>query len=523
MLANRLKEQGLSIKYNSKNGQILIRIEAKRRKVAIPNRISSARTSEEDILEREELLEKAVPVYRKMLPEILKKLSKIKDPRNVSYIKHKMTVLFAYGILNAIFHMKSRRQSNLEISRGVFFENLRDIFPELETMPHADTLSRLLEDIGEISQIQDCLIALIKDLIREKKFINHLIKNRYLIAIDGTQKQIRDYQYDKKALHKNYNECEKFYTYVVEAVFVLDNGIVFPFMSEILENEPNDQIPNKKNDIDSDSNKKSLSKKSEEEIKQDCENKGFKRLASRIKAEFPKLPITILLDGLYANGPIIDICIKNGWQFMITLKEKSLKQVWKEANALIRINSENQAFYKWGERKQSYTWANDIEYEYQDPNTKGYKKLILHVVFCYETWEEKHPRTTAKTEKKEANYAWISSEPITFNNVFFRCTKVARYRWGIENFILKEKHQGYNYEHFFSYNWNAMRGYHYLMHIGHFINAIALSSDMLISKVRETGIQRTIQFLKEVCRGAKICSEKIAQYRERKYILRLYN
>lgn len=103
-----------------------------------------------------------------MLPEILKKLSKIKDPRNPSYIKHKMTVLFAYGILSVVFHMTSRRQSNREMSRGVFFENLRDMFPELETMPHADTFARLLEGIVDVSQIQECLVALIKDLIREK-------------------------------------------------------------------------------------------------------------------------------------------------------------------------------------------------------------------------------------------------------------------------------------------------------------------------------------------------------------------
>lgn len=474
MLIKKLKEQGIEIKCKSDKDSIVVRVETREKKKALPNRVSSAKTSEEDIAERENLIENAVPVYKKMLPEILDKLSRIKDPRNVSYIKHKMTLLFAYGILAVILHMGSRRQCNREMSRGVFFENLRDMFPELENMPHADSLSRLLEGIDEISQIQDCLLELVKDLIREKKFLNHLIRHRYLIAIDGTQKQIRDYQYAKEALHKSYSSDEKYYTYVVESVLVFDKGIVVPFLSEILENEISD-------DETEESDKEESSSKSEEKIKQDCENRGFKRLASRIKREFPRLPITILLDGLYANGPIIEICQNNNWQFMITLKEKKLKQVWKEAKALIRINEENQAFYEWGERSQIYTWANGIEYYYQDPDTKGYKKLTLHVVFCHETWEEKHTRTTGKSDPKETNYAWVSSEPISSENVFFRCTKIARYRWGIENFILKEKHQGYNYEHFYSYNWNAMKGYHYLMHIGALDKSIFLSSWVLIA------------------------------------------
>jgi hypothetical protein len=37
-----------------------------------------------------------------------------------------------------------------------------------------------------------------------------------------------------------------------------------------------------------------------------------------------------------------------------------------------------------------------------------------------------------------------------------------------------EKCQGYHYEHAFSYTWNAMKGYHYLMRLAHLVNALAL-------------------------------------------------
>ena len=56
-----------------------------------------------------------------------------------------------------------------------------------------------------------------------------------------------------------------------------------------------------------------------------------------------------------------------------------------------------------------------------------------------------------------------SGDPLNAANVHERCNLGARYRWGIETNFLVEKHQGYAYEHCFAKDWNAMRGYHYLM------------------------------------------------------------
>jgi hypothetical protein len=522
MHAKDLSNRGYKIKCNNKN-EITIKIEAKRKKIALPNRLSSAKTSDEDIKEREDLIEKSLPMYRKMLPEILLKLSRIKDPRHPSYIKHQMTVLFVYGILCSVFHMSSRRQVNLQMSRGIFIENLFKMFPELKTLPHADTLARFLEDVEDVKQIQDCAIELFKDIVRHKKLQNHLIKNRYVVAIDGTQKQIRDYKYADEALHKEYKDGSKYYVYVVEAIIVLNNGVTLPFMSEILENDKDIQKceveKNNENQFHPNNDTKA---KTEEEIKQDCENKGFKRVAASIKKCFPNLPITLVLDGLYSNCPIIEICNKNKWEYMIVLKDKSLKEVWREVDGLIRLSPENCSQNMWGNRHQKYTWANHIEYEYQDPKTKRYKTLVLHVVICHETWEEIHSNSTGKTEVKETRYAWISSQEIHENNVFSCCTKIARSRWSIENFILKEKKQGYNYEHFYSYNWNAMKGYHYLMHIGHLINTLAMNSDLLTSKVAELGLRGFVNLFKLCCSGSALFAEKIKAIQEKKYILRLF-
>lgn len=74
--------------------------------------------------------------------------------------------------------------------------------------------------------------------------------------------------------------------------------------------------------------------------KQDCELKAFYRLTSRLKATFPALKIMVLLDGLYAKGPVVEICRKNKWQFMILLKDGALPSVMKEFEVLSALDKE---------------------------------------------------------------------------------------------------------------------------------------------------------------------------------------
>jgi hypothetical protein len=50
--------------------------------------------------------------------------------------------------------------------------------------------------------------------------------------------------------------------------------------------------------------------------------------------------MTLLLDGLYANGPVIALCRKYRLEFMIVLQNESLPCVWKEANALQKLHPE---------------------------------------------------------------------------------------------------------------------------------------------------------------------------------------
>jgi len=57
-----------------------------------------------------------------------------------------------------VFQMSSRREANKEMTRPQFMESLKLLFPDLEDIPHNDTLMRLLSKI-EVKEIEAALIA----------------------------------------------------------------------------------------------------------------------------------------------------------------------------------------------------------------------------------------------------------------------------------------------------------------------------------------------------------------------------
>jgi hypothetical protein len=460
-------------------------------RATILNGKSEWQTVEEERQGRQEIIEEQLQVYRSILPTLLKCLGKIRDPRNPKTIRHRSAVLMLYGILTFVFQMASRREANRQMSLPMFQENLRRLFPELESLPHQDTVNRLLTGI-EVDEIEATLIELIQRFIRKKKFYRYLVANCYPIAIDGSQKLVRNWPWTEECLERRVqNGAEEggaeaprqYYVYILEANLAFANGMTIPLLSEFLSQSEGDVKRNK----------------------QDCEQKAFYRLAKRLKGYFPRLPVLVLLDGLYANGPVMEQCRRYGWQFMIVLQDDSLPSVWEEVRGLGQLQKHHHWEQNWGDRQQRFRWVNEIEYEYGEPRRK---RQTVHVVICEESWEEV-ARDSAATVKKASRHAWISSQPLNRANVHERCNLGARHRWGIENSFLVEKRHGYQYEHCFSHNWNALRGYHFLMRLGHLVNVLAQNTARLARRIRRWGQQGLVQLLRQTCSGPWLDAARI--------------
>jgi len=440
-------------------------------KASIANRKSEYESVEQEREARMDAVSEQVKVFRAKLPVLLGRLSKIPDPRESRKVKHKLTVLLIYGILSFVYQMASRRQANERMTRPMFMENLRLVFPELESVAHHDTLDRLLCRI-EVDQIEAAHVELIRSLMKGKKFGRYLIDHCYPIAIDGTQKLARDWPWSEQCLRRRVSDSHsRHYVYVVEASLAFHNGMTIPFMSEFLGYEEG----------------------MSDSEKQDCEYRGFYRLGNRLKGAFGHLRIMLLLDGLYPNGPIMEFCRKMGWQYMIVLQDGSLRSVWEEFDGLKGLEPKDELRQTWGNRRQRFQWVNDIEYRY---GANERKKQMVHVVVCEESWEEVGA-DSCEVVTKRGRHAWISSEPLDRWNVHERCNMGARHRWGIEEGFLVEKWQGYQYEHLFSHDWNAMRGYHFLMRLGHMLNLLVQYSEGMKKFARRLGARGWIRFVRE--------------------------
>lgn len=450
----------------------------KRPHTSIANHKSTYDSVEEERLARNQATAAHIEAIRAELPFLLPRIAKMKETRKPTKIKYALDVLMLYGMISFVLHMNSSRETTRKMTRPMFWANLQILFPEFADnpeAPHHCTLTRVLSVI-DVNDISDLTIALISKWIKKKKFSRYLIDQRYLISVDGTQKMCLGWLWDEECLQRTFNkgkddEYSQYYVYVLQAAVTLSSGMSIPLMSEFL----------------------SYSEGDSDRDKQDCETKAFHRLAKRLKQAFPHLKITLLLDGLYPSGPVFETCSKNNWQYMIVWKDKVLKSSETEFEALCKLVPENSLTMKYNNRHQEYRFANDIDYTY-GPNGNG--SHLIHAVECLETWEEIEEGGTNVIEKS-SKHRWISSEPLRKWNLHRLCNLCARKRWTIETIFLIEKHHGYQFEHCFSYNWNAMKGYHYLMQLAHVFNVMAQYSKIVIDNIKELGVRGFIEFIRD--------------------------
>jgi hypothetical protein len=423
--------------------------------------------------DRSEKVSAQIQSWRTFLPTLISRFAEIRDPRRAKSVKHKLVVLMLYGLFAFIFRLKSRREMNRELTGPMIFENLQKLFPELESIPHADTIARLLERIN-INDIEKAHIAVINKLIRNKKFKQLLISGCLPIAIDGTQKLYRDGELqdlnwlDRKVGSKE-SPSNQQYIYLLEANIVFQNGLTIPLLSEYLKTD--------------------WSVLTNPEGKQECELVAFERLSARLKRYFPRLKIMVIADALFATQSVLGKLHDYKWEYVIQFSKNKLINFAKLLNAkkVEQQSIQGRSYYR--ERHQAFCWYNDV--------TWGHEwQLNIHLVSCLENWKEVD-KNTGEIITKHSQNQWISSIKISINNVHELCNLGARKIWLMEDSINTEKHRGYHYEHTYSYDWQGMQGFHLLMRMAHAINAISEFTKKLKKWIKAHGCDATLKLIKE--------------------------
>jgi hypothetical protein len=148
-------------------------------------------TFQETLSENAGLMAEQIKAWRAILPTLIHKFSRIEDYPRTKSVMHKMVVLMIFGLFAFVFRLSSRREINRELTGVIIHQHLRKIFPVLDSIPHADTLARILRHIN-LKKIEAAHIDLIKELIYKKNFKKLLINSCVPISVDGAQKLFRN-------------------------------------------------------------------------------------------------------------------------------------------------------------------------------------------------------------------------------------------------------------------------------------------------------------------------------------------
>ncbi|MBU0705274.1 MAG: hypothetical protein KKC18_15600, partial [Chloroflexi bacterium] len=264
------------------------------------------------------------------------------------------------------------------------------------------------------------------------------------------------------------------------AKLVTPNGFAFSIMTEFVENP------------------------GENPTKQDCELKAFYRLAARLKKRFPRLPICLLLDGLFAGGPTFALCEKYHWKYFVVLQEDDLSSVHEEFEALLPLASENHLRFLTGvqrEIQQDFRWMNDISYV--DSENREHTIAVLE---CLET------RPDADGNPKTTRFKWITNLNVKRNNVITLANQGGRLRWKIENEGFNvQKNGGYGLEHAYTRNATTSKVFYYLLQVAHII-AQLVEHGSLFRKAFPSGVgsAKNIAFrLLEAWRNFRLIDEQL--------------
>jgi len=437
-----------------------------------------------------ELLEAEAGTVKHFFGSWEKIFEKVSDCRKESLITYPLSSLLFTGVLMYLLRLGSRRQINFELREN---ENVEEKYLSLsgvDGVPHGDTVNYALQEL-DVDEIQEVLCSLVDRLIRKKVLDRWRLLGKYFrIAIDGTGELTFDKRHCEHCLTKEYKSGKTLYYHpVVEAKLLTPNGFAFSIMTEFIEN-PEDLA---------------------EGDKQDCEFKAFKRLAKRLKKRFPRLPICLLLDGLFANGPVMQICEDKSWKYITVLKDNDLKNLHRSFEVAWGASKENHKKILLGENSevaQEYRWENDIEY-------CDSEKRIHHanVVECV---EEKEDGTKTK-------HVWITNIKTSTGTIDAIANHGGRLRWKIENEGFNvQKNGGYNLEHAYSRDPNARKIFYLLLQIAHLIFQL-IEKGSLFRKAFPKGLgsQRNLaKRILEAWRNLKISANDFSDLGEGRFQIR---
>lgn len=422
----RKKERQLKKEYKDKSIRIKSGKQFKKTKEPL------TRKQRRELLKDKNLLKEVLKIIRKYFPQLENLFSKLTDKRHKSYITYKMRTIILTRLLSLICGITTMKGINQKFNTDEAIENLSSICnQELKEVPDWQTIQDVIETLS-IEEIEDIRKYMVKALIRSKMFDRFRYKGAIQVLVDATGLSSHDYNLNSNCISKTKNGVTKYYKYVLEAKIVFGN-IVISIDSEWIENK----------------------KLNNENEKQDCEVNAFKRMAPRLKKNYPKMKFIITGDALYATTPMIDICRDNKWYYIFNLKKDRLKRVYEEFTDNISFENET--------NKENYYLSKNIEFNGN-----------VFDVFKY----------IEVTDKKTTTFHYVSNFNVKDSNIE-EIVNMGRRRWKIENEGFNQQKNGtFCISHMSSRHIIGLKVQYYLIQIAHIIRQLLEYGSIIIKEIR---------------------------------------
>jgi hypothetical protein len=266
-------------------------------------------------------------------------------------------------------------------------------------------------------------VLMFHDLLDRRLFDGaRLWDHWYLLVADGSVKEKcrSGFAEDGKSSPKGAR-----YRYVLQLSVIGPEGTLFPLMDEEMDvHNPATQ-------------------------KEDCELQSFQRLSQRLKKEFPRLPICLVADALYACQAIVAICQQFDWKYILTLKEGRQPTTWDETLKLLPLHRANRLRLRLGQDGnkgiQDFRWIEQVMLGEHQTN------VILSGVI---------------TGEAATLYAYITNfEKLSPQRVTIVVNSGGRERHLIEDTFNTQKNNGIGLEHVFCANATASKNYYTMMQV----------------------------------------------------------
>lgn len=421
----RKKEKELQNKYNDKS----IRIMSGK---TFEKGEALTKKQRRELIKNNDLVKELMRIIKKYFPELTSLISKLTDKRHKSYIKYNIRTIIMTRLFALLCGITTMTEINSKFNTEETIKNLSSICNQnLDEIPDWQTIQDTIEDLS-ISEIEDIRKYIVKALIRSKMFDKYRYKGAFQLLVDATGLSSHDYNLNDNCLTRTKDGKTKYYKYVLEAKLVFGD-IVVSLDSEWIENIE----MNNEND------------------KQDCEINAFKRMAKRIKKNYPKTKFILTGDALYASTPMINICKEHKWYYIFNLKKERLKTIYEEFIDNVNYNNET--------KKENYYLSTSIKFKENIITALRYDEII---------------------DNKTTSFNYITNLNVTNNNIE-EIVKMGRKRWKIENEGFNEQKNGtYNISHLCSRNDTALKIHYLLIQIAHIIRQLIENGSITLREMK---------------------------------------